>query len=417
MDKINNDRKTLIDLALKAGRKRQSGQTGYVHHYHEGSDKEQHTIPVFDNFCFVLALFKSRLSENVVEGKELLKKLLKFQVESHFPVYLHEYPECRSLYLGSCIHYVLQLISLEFSGILGVDLKEALDRSMCALAKGEIAPSRIPKTPAEWGEALAFSKISFEEALDFWNPELHAYIGPSQFFERGEPAVTLFDLYMGQLFGSFSRRALEDHPIHLRAALLSPPSSGCFNTTLSMSTFCYAGTSIFWGDNEKLHSLYCHPKKADLEKIADDYLFKLSETIPDEGEDRHEIAFYATLDTSTTFFVNGKRATTFQMGDVVELVSDQVTIRFDFTLLEGEGKFFGHILRANRPAHRVTPGENPYTAYDWQLSLRTLFRTSACKLCVRVFLICNGRGECRAVDRNAHSVHSIIDVEDGSCDC
>ncbi|MES2345566.1 MAG: hypothetical protein V4494_06490 [Chlamydiota bacterium] len=411
MDKINNDRKTLIDLALKAGKKRQSEQTGYVHHCYENASEEHCTIPVFDNFCFCLALFKSRLSEHVLEGKELLKKLLKFQVGDNFPVYLHEYPECRSLYLGSSIQFVLQIILLEFSHVLGSEIKSSLDISINALKTRDESSLRMPKTPAEWGDALAFSRVPVEEALEFWHKELHACIGPIQYFEKGEPAVTLFDLYMGQLFGSFSRRALIDHPIHLRAALLSPPNLEKMGSNEQL--YCYAGSSLFWGGRDKLHSLYCHPKKAILEREVDHYLFHLQETIPEEGEDRHEIAFYATIDPSTILYVNGSRATTFQIGDLVELVSDTMRITFDFILVEGEGKFFGHIMQANRPAHRALLGENLHTAYDWQISLRTIVRSSLCKIGVRSNI---RRRECWAVDSDAHSMHAVVDVEDSPCD-
>ena len=81
-------KRKMIELSLSAGLKRRSKETGYVHLHH--SDPESyHTIPLLENFSFVLALFRSRISEHILEAKSLLEQLLFFEVNGNFPLYLH----------------------------------------------------------------------------------------------------------------------------------------------------------------------------------------------------------------------------------------------------------------------------------------------------------------------------------------
>src|ERR1700733_5507295 len=87
-------KRKMVELNLTAGRKAQSEQTGYIHLNYECEDKHD-TIPLLENFCFVLALLRSRLTDHVLEGKTLLGKLLAFEVDGNFPIYLHDFPECK----------------------------------------------------------------------------------------------------------------------------------------------------------------------------------------------------------------------------------------------------------------------------------------------------------------------------------
>ena len=373
------DKKILIDLAVKAGRKRQSSQTGFVHYCKEASNQEHHTIPLFENFCFALALFKTRLSENVLEAKALLEKLLRFQVEANFPVYLHEYPQCTHTYLGSYILPVLETILEKFHPVLGDECKRKIALALLGLRSTKNAfVTKPPKTAYEWGEALLFKTVSEKEALKVWNPGLCAYTGLMQCYEKAEPAVTFLDLYMGQRFERFSKRALEDHPLHLSAALLDPNFDEILEST-SLEP-CYAGTTFMWGSPEFLHTLFCHPKKSRLALEENRYVFQLAEEIPGEEEHLHEIAFYLPVHQDNHIFVNGKKATTFQMQDQVTIVSGAMTLSLSFKVIEGEGRFFGHISRRNKPHQLALRGEKMYAAYDWQISMRTLERSSACSL-------------------------------------
>ena len=62
-------------LALNMGRKLQKKQTGFVHCCKESEDFVTHdTIPSLENALFALSLFRSRLADNVLEGKALIEK-------------------------------------------------------------------------------------------------------------------------------------------------------------------------------------------------------------------------------------------------------------------------------------------------------------------------------------------------------
>lgn len=128
----------LVELALQSGRKRQNAQTGYVHYFHYPQDDEPHvTIPLVENFLFILALFKSRNIDNVNEAKGLLEKLLHFQNRSdteiglgNFPIYIHEYPACKDRFtavqVSMSVYWILKL----FHQYLGADLKRRLEISL-----------------------------------------------------------------------------------------------------------------------------------------------------------------------------------------------------------------------------------------------------------------------------------------------
>ena len=75
-------KRKMIELNLAAGRKSQSAQTRYVHLNYE-SETVHDTIPLLENFCFTLALLRSRSAEQVLEGKALLEKLLVFEETCH----------------------------------------------------------------------------------------------------------------------------------------------------------------------------------------------------------------------------------------------------------------------------------------------------------------------------------------------
>lgn len=127
--------KTLNDRALAAGRLLQSKQTGYVHYYYGEAQQEFHTIPVFENTLFILALLRSRLVEQIQEAKLLLKGLLQFQNRQesdsigNFPVYLHAYPVCQDSMLGLQLLAPFYWIIKQFGHILGTELKSQIEKA------------------------------------------------------------------------------------------------------------------------------------------------------------------------------------------------------------------------------------------------------------------------------------------------
>jgi hypothetical protein len=274
--------KQLNELALAAGRKRQSPQTGFVHYfYHDLEETVPQTIPCVENCYFILALMRTKTTENMTEAKVLLDRLLFFQNNTgNFPIYLHEYPHGKDRFLGAQILPVFYYILMEFSLVLGSELKQRLQSSsemllqdvlkayeekqpsyplglkVAAIAKAfgmhlkNIALQNrgeallelyfkkglqsawfIPASIADICIALQLSYGGIEESpwKDFathlaqtWHRPTCTYIGPvlRQYQQFDEPQPTLYDLFLGYWTGSFSQRALKDAPFHLQAVLV-----------------------------------------------------------------------------------------------------------------------------------------------------------------------------------------------------
>lgn len=277
----------LNDMALAAGRKRQSRQTGYIHYfYHDSEEDVQQTIPIVENACFVLALLRTKTSEQIGEAKEILDRLLFFQnpTDGNFPIYIHEYPNCKDRFLGVQLLPVFYYILTEFHLVLGAELKQRLHLSTSRLlqytlkafdekatsysigikiaASAKILGAYLKDSPIEqrgdqlldqflnmglqpaWfiptaiadictALQLVYTSIQVSPWNDFWqhliqtwHQPTRAYIGPGlkQYQQGDEPQPTLYDLFLGYFTCAegFSERALRDAPYHLHAVLIRP---------------------------------------------------------------------------------------------------------------------------------------------------------------------------------------------------
>lgn len=360
--------KTVISLALAAGRKRQSPQTGYIH--------MQDLIPLYDNLCFVLALFRSHIGDQVLEGRALLEKILHFEVDGNFPVNLHEYPHCRDARFNQKIEPLFFWLLKESSFLLGEHLKRKMTLIMEKIPR--FAFIENPTTVEEWGDYLIAVQMMdpeeqipcLEKASSKWNSSLAAYTGV-QPHRKEQPLPTLFDYFMGELYGEFSLRALEEDSSHLKAALVQPfswkpPQSDPSSYILSSEK----GLFLAWGDKAHLHTLVTFK---DLVSKEGDLIFTLPELIPHENENE-EVVFYCNFHPDHTLLVNGRKATSFRCGDRVHIVSKGLQIELSF---EVEGIFSGLISKANRP-FQAKPEK--CEAHDWKIALRTLRRDPHCQV-------------------------------------
>ena len=194
----------------------------------------------------------------------------------------------------------------------------------------------------------------------------HAYIGndplPRQL--RHEPETTLFDLFMGELFGKGSARSAKSHPLHLQAALIRP-----FEFKPHCPETAYAVRlqesepipfTLFFGDEKLSHTLVAAKGKTSFQGRADEegnaiLSFILPEELPLETENS-EVSFYLNLSEGTTFLVDGEASNTFQLGQKVEILTSHLKITLSFSLVAGEGTFFGHLTRGNRPFQIAAKG-------------------------------------------------------------
>jgi hypothetical protein len=143
---------------------------------------------------------------------------------------------------------------------------------------------------------------------------------------------------------------------------------------------------LYWGSPEELHSLCLDPRNAICTMAKGEGEVEIQvhfspSSIP-EGQDAVELSLFANLNAAPDLRIldatEPKKATTFQLGDVIAL---NPHVHLQITLDSGEGRFFGHILRANRPSQK---GKNlKFETYDWQIALRTIRRSDGCVLRVR----------------------------------
>lgn len=416
-----------VELNLAAAKKRKSAQTGFIHYcYTSLPGDRQDTIPLYENFCYVLALLRSRLSEHVLEGKALLEKLIAFEVGGNFPIYIHDYPECKDRSLSLDLLPVLHWMLHDFRAVLGEGLSTQLnelirrilfhaerihaERPLSSAAwvkwKGYADPDALDSfafTSAEgWADYLIALQMAESKGKNIeadlnrvrshWHPHLHVFLGP-QSQEKTEPKLTLFDLFFSHDMHSYANRALSDHPVHLQASLVhsmtpsvSDPSPGAFAQLITDDP--RQGYVLFWGDKEAAHSLVCDHRNAAMQAQLSENGAVLDMTLPEGWEPTEQpelpLSLFCNLDDAHAITINGQKATAFQLTDAIGITSGQRRIQIRFSCIEGEGVFFGHLLRANRPTQQSCQGALRFEAYDWQISIRTIRRTSRCVLSVNL---------------------------------
>ncbi|MGR3912520.1 MAG: hypothetical protein QRY71_04340 [Candidatus Rhabdochlamydia sp.] len=360
-----------VDLALKASRLRQNTITGWIHHSFEHPEHASELIPIYENFCFVLTLFRTKVASHILEGKAHLEKLFAFQTEEGFPLYLHEYPHAKSTWLKEKLALIAHLLLKDFSSVLGEYLVKKLDELTPYLKK-----TFHPVTPQDWANFLIHSQLEdmpIEEALSLWDSEALCFTG-LQKQQEFEPEVTLLDLILGDWLGAYSERALKDHPRHLEACLIYPLQKA---VTASISNpLKKSWAKKFWGEGKPTHSslLYTSGSFEEKEDV-------ITVELPEKSVlDEFEVVYFLNKNPSVKIVVEETPATTFQLGEWITVESNGEKFQLSFTALDGEGKFWGHIHLGNRPGQMGSKNFAPYEAFDWKIALRTIERSQKCTI-------------------------------------
>ena len=414
-------KKRLLDLHLSAAKKRKSAHTQFIHHHYTALDSSvRETIPLFENFCYALGLFRTRTVENVLEAKSLLEKLMAFEVGGNFPIYIHEYPHCKDRSLSLELLPVFDCLLREFQSVLGGGIQELLDKlvsriltyakrshserpfpdSVWIYYEAYLTPDSLCAVPscsssaecAQYLIALQMAKsrggdpsLEMQRVQKLWDLDRSVFLGP-HLQEGREPEVTLLDLFFAKGSAFFSERALKDHPIHLRASLVHPllveeeEKTGSLHFTTEDPK---QGYLLFWKDQGITHSLVCDHRgsllQANLSNEQGELIITLPET--EEFSEHPELPLHLFIsEKESQVLVNSKKATTFRAGD--SLTIGRLEVRFD--CIEGEGTFWGHILRGNRPTQKSCVGSNRFEAYDIQLTIRTVRRSKKAVLKVEI---------------------------------
>lgn len=373
------------------GRQLQKKQTGFVHFCKESDDLVTHdTIPVLENALFALSLFRSRLADNVLEGKALIEKLLPFEIEGNFPVYLHDYPRCFDPYLGLRLYPILFWLTVDFGHVIG-DLKEelvsAMERIIEAAKKQDLPEWAVQRVRAIEGktvevganldEALITLQIAekqgysidsqLQEAASYWHPELQLYIGPaSQRHQMGEmPEVTLYDLYMCSWQKEFPKRVARPHPIHLKGALIRPlavelPSASKPVPFVHFNPEDEIPLWIAWG----CHTFILSNKHLDITGSSEELI------LTPTGEDEMVVNFYLDHHQDHDLSIDGTKASVFRKGQELKIESIGTTLCLTFD--SDDGVYAGHLMRGNRPCQHACRGDNLYRSYDWRIAIRAV---------------------------------------------
>jgi hypothetical protein len=343
------------------------------------------TIPVYENFCFALALFRQKSAESVSEGKELIERLLAFQTPSgNFPIYLHDFPRCWDFLLPLKIAPILIHLLRDFGTVIAADLKgriqSAIDRMIQYTPVKVLTPlweCRLKALKSEPFDPLDSSRFTAEEWVEWiitcqlsetcpdtfpisFNSRLHAFIGPGKIpQEKGEPSPFAIEYILSG--ESFSSRLLKDHPQQILSAPLYPfGTSQSTDASHSITMDNQGHLRLLW---EPCHSLavYNFTRRSGTE-----FIFDLPEVFQ-PGD--FEAAFFCNISSDTDITIEGRKATVFQLGERISIQTPQMNITLVFTA-DG-GTFCGHLSRANRPLQT----HKGYEAFDWQIGLRTLRRS------------------------------------------
>jgi hypothetical protein len=206
-------------------------------YYDQAHHVQADTIPVVENMYYALGLFHSRMADAILEGRALIEKILAFEVDGNFPVYLHEYPKCKdrstSIQLLPVAHYLFK----DYRPVLGdglyTKLKELCQRIVShaerahKLKKLGFAPyvrfkaftgeleKMEPRSAAEWGEYLlaldmcrpAWHKEEFARAFRSFNIPCSIFLDQDfPIYQDGVlPKASLMDVFLALQTGCFSK--------------------------------------------------------------------------------------------------------------------------------------------------------------------------------------------------------------------
>ncbi|MBS0626486.1 MAG: hypothetical protein JSS32_10600 [Verrucomicrobia bacterium] len=393
-----------IDLCLAACRKRQSPRTGFVHLFW-GGEETSDTIPIYENFCFALALYRQKTVEAALEGKDLLERLFPFQTaDGCFPVYLHEYPRCRDWMQGLKIAPLLIQLLRRFSPILQPELKQKISSALEKILtfcrdKANSGPwplrhrmckegGSVPKpdkcAAADWTEWLISAQLGQDPiSIDkIFHSGLQLFIGAPEAQERFEPKPNPIEWLFAEQEEAFSERLLRDHPLQIHLAALWPLETPVCKAEGDQAILQTADElRIFW-PGEQLHSLVLPKLKG---KVAIQDQFTITVDLPEEADqsrnDLFEAALFCDFSSEIDLSIDGRKGTTFYLGDTVEISSPQGRFSIRFELVSGSGDFRGHLSRGNRPNQIAVKN---HEAYDWQIGLRTLRRSPNAQICIHL---------------------------------
>ena len=386
-------------LILKAFERHYQEETGFIHF--------GVVAPILENALFALALFRKKEQKTMLEGKVLLLRLLSYQSSSGlFPDAVHlldhgHFSWKKNLYLAAVFTHLLR----EFDRVIDKVSKEKIHRCYTFLIDGlkklELGGALLflrsllleedpfPLAPLESQEEVEIfvvgyaiapesQRLKFEEIFSCYVlKDAPFYQGPFEGVKQ----------YKGRLLKSLIEISLtveeelnEEEAIFDRVwmeSVLAPDLSHIKGQAfwvrhkdLREKGDLYA--LAFLDLKQGLTAALYLPQNTFFDPKTSIYTFSL------EGfyeEDTHEISLYIPKSPSIEVHVDQVKSSIFRENECVMIDTEGQTIPLMFRIVEGDGKFIGHISLDSRPNEMEKGG-----IYDRKISIRTIERSLSCKI-------------------------------------
>lgn len=412
--------------ALGYARSRQSSLTTMIHGSHVKPDSWE-TIPIFENLCFVIALFRSHTVANTLEGRELLEKILAFQIPSGdnsglFPRYIHEYPNREKRGYLISIMVALAFLKSRHMQILHTELQEKLRKSiknlMEALEKQswmdsistlmQIMQGKLPSCdaclalrPSSVRECTyllhivqflflhesPYASAVFHHLTSYWSTEMKSYVGPleKEYYVGGEEVVSLFHYFMIHITNSNAQIPLG--MVHLHSSLLYPleyaPETREKLPLLHKHWNIQQSGGLLWqmcNDlpeqlNKGFHLFRILWRDQIVHSMVCQQRIQMTHRKIDEGENEvifedlpeHGLELYFRKTKNTKVYSNGKRATCFHAGEWIVIDTGNTKIALRFTTSDNTSAVASLSMH-----HRPAELQPDSSTIEWRLSIRIL---------------------------------------------
>jgi hypothetical protein len=388
------------EYALKAFQKHFQEETRLIHF--------GPVAPILENVLYALALFRKKEQKTMLEGKDLLLRMIAYQSERGFfpdAIHLFSHPHYswkKNILIASTILLTLQEFDRVIDKVSKEKIKSSLGRLLAALESIELDPILSfllrqlthHKGPCDLDVAkvedltllvVAMNFIQDDTALktvkslieDNVGEGLPFYQGPFEGIKQmqGHPAKSILEIALTQ-----EEDLKEEIGIDDRVWMESVLAKDC-------SSFKGKADLVRHKNASEKTDLYTRAF-LDLEKGCTATLYAGQNVVFDpkrgvytitlEGqhdEDQHEIALYLSLDPSISVDLNGAKSSIFRPLEIVSIRTPEKKIDLAFLVSEGEGKFIGHISLDSKPFELEKGG-----MYDRKISIRTVERDLRCQI-------------------------------------
>lgn len=388
------------EYALKAFQKHFQEETRLIHF--------GPVAPILENVLYALALFRKKEQKTMLEGKDLLLRMIAYQSErGFFPDAIHllshpHYSWKKNILIASTILLTLQEFDRVIDKVSKEKIKGAFDRLLIALGSIELEPIlsflfrqlshhkgsfdlTVTKVEDLTLLVVAMSYIQDELTLKTIKSLIEENVGEgSSFYQgpfegikqiQGHPAKSILEIALTLDEDLKEEPGIEDR-VWMESVLAKDWSSLRGKADLVRHKSPFEKTDLFtraFLDLEKgcTATLYAG-KNVVFDSKRGVY------TITLEGqydEDQHEIALYLSLDPAISVDLNGAKSSIFRPLEVVSIQTPEKKIDLAFLVSEGEGKFIGHISLDSKPFEVEKGG-----MYDRKISIRTVERDLRCQI-------------------------------------